>query len=875
MTSFLEKSNVQFNPYIPTLPLDVYYSAGVNKQQAYNQGVAKVNEYLQSISGIPVVRDVDKQYVTQKLTDITSRVNQVASADWSKQSMVSQVGAMASSIYNDKTIQNAVSGTQQYRKLLADVDQAKSSGKGYSTQNEWDALSSVQSWLSNPTPGVQYSGKSYSPYVDISKKINDYFKDKHPDWIVESNPMVKMDSGEPGISAYVMINNKKEYVDPVRLKGEMSAILEPQDYNQLSINGRYGGRGFTDPAQYISHLDQSRTELTKSYQAQIDNYKSIIEKSKGDRYVSQQLNGYIDSLKNQIETTDRAFEEHKQLIKDGNMEEVKSSLYTDKFLTGWANNLGYTKTETSYSESPVFKSMMDQKKMDMDHQKFLLDSLKTKAEIDKINAESRKLLKGKGKGEDEEERNFIPLALNNAQAHELVTNFASNTQAMQDSIADSKWKMLYDYMSRVNNFDENKLSTMFNTGRTSDGQMIIKPKKEREAALEMEYQDIKDKYDQNPSNVDQYIQTYFQDNYNRQLIANTRQAKYVDLNKKADKLFNLDADLAGKQSLYFHSPRYGEFIATPKDIMEFNEKLKGMITTIPSMGPLGTQSGEYLAPPSQSTFKTNKERALYEAYYKSRTSQDLNPAEQMVVDRIHEINRDVNIKRPSLMSDRSAYILKELEPYTRYQQNFIENIPTGKEELRKNAKDLAQSFYDNLKEGSGGTSGLNSKTLAKLLKDDNTTYSYQYNVDGSVAVRLSNAAISNNSVNVPIDAQAAASLQIGINDPVAQWRDLMGVNITPTGTRFTGKGYSDALSLNNTSLQKYSIKFNVIQSPQGQFTLDMYIFDRNQNRWLYKDSPFSNSGWNSMDEINTFLNSPQLEGALDQSLKPKDGTNPK
>ena len=80
MASFTDQIS-QFNPYIQQLPVDAMVKVGMQKQAQYDQGVQKIQGYIDNIAGMDVMRDVDKQHLQSKLNELGSRLRTVAAGD--------------------------------------------------------------------------------------------------------------------------------------------------------------------------------------------------------------------------------------------------------------------------------------------------------------------------------------------------------------------------------------------------------------------------------------------------------------------------------------------------------------------------------------------------------------------------------------------------------------------------------------------------------------------------------------------------------------------------------------------------------------------------------------------------------------------------
>ena len=66
MASFTDQIS-QFNPYIQQLPIDAMVKVGMYKQQQYDQGVQKIQSYVDNIAGMDLYRPQDKAYLQSKL----------------------------------------------------------------------------------------------------------------------------------------------------------------------------------------------------------------------------------------------------------------------------------------------------------------------------------------------------------------------------------------------------------------------------------------------------------------------------------------------------------------------------------------------------------------------------------------------------------------------------------------------------------------------------------------------------------------------------------------------------------------------------------------------------------------------------------------
>jgi hypothetical protein len=178
MASFTDQIQT-FNPYVSKAPLiEAMVTVGNQKQQQYNQGVQKIQGYIDNVAGMDVANESDKKYLQSKLNELGSNLKTVAAGDFSNQQLVNSVGGMATQVVKDPLVQNAVSSTAWYRKQLAEMEKAIAEGKS-SQANIKDFTDKANVWLSGTQPGSVFRDR-YTPYRDLNTKALEAIKALHP-----------------------------------------------------------------------------------------------------------------------------------------------------------------------------------------------------------------------------------------------------------------------------------------------------------------------------------------------------------------------------------------------------------------------------------------------------------------------------------------------------------------------------------------------------------------------------------------------------------------------------------------------------------------------------------------------------------------------
>ena len=139
------------------------------------------------------------------------------------------------------------------------------------------------------------------------------------------------------------------------------AALTPQDYQQLSITGRYvnGGKDTTQLAQEVTNSYSTQKEFAEGKLEDIK-LQLFEEESKNSKDVAKiaQLNEKRDYYNNSLSSIDKAIKgQLENLEKDPDA--VRASLYTNSFLHDTAKGLSTVDEEYKYDVNPMFTVTME------------------------------------------------------------------------------------------------------------------------------------------------------------------------------------------------------------------------------------------------------------------------------------------------------------------------------------------------------------------------------------------------------------------------------------------------------------------------------------------------------------------------------------
>jgi len=362
MASFTDSIS-QFNPYIPQLPVDAMVKVGMQKQAQYDQGVQKIQGYIDNIAGMDVANEADKAYLQSKLNQLGSKLKTVAAGDFSNQQLVNSVGGMTTQIVKDSKIQNAVYSTQVYRKGISEMDAARKEGKS-SASNIDDFNEQAKVWLNSTTPGEVFRG-AYQPYTDVSKKVMDVIGKLHPKSNSQDIAYAYKTNKDGSLDITGILDAMKRQgiktVDEGQIRTALSAILDANDYNQLAIDGRYKFRDVNSGRLQEIATDDYISQK-KFAESQIMNLNNQRKMNIGDPNKTEEIEKRIKFYQDQLGNRQKGIKGQLDINLETNIEEaqnnpdgVKARLYTDGFIKQFASAFKWSEEESKVVDSPYEK----------------------------------------------------------------------------------------------------------------------------------------------------------------------------------------------------------------------------------------------------------------------------------------------------------------------------------------------------------------------------------------------------------------------------------------------------------------------------------------------------------------------------------------
>ena len=232
-------------------------------QQNYDVNTMQTQQLINQYSNTDLLKDIDKEYLGDRLKSIVNYINESGTRDWSRKNITNEIQSYVSSAIDDKVL-NAVASTKSYRKQIEEIENIKKTKPElWSLQNQEFATADLNRYLSSKEVGDKYHARQYTPYTDVQKKILENSK-------ILKDLGVEYHYDEIGGNSWFTRIGKKEKISVESAKEYLNMMMTPELKNQLYIDGWYTYRGKED------------SEIKKIYDDQIDANIEYIENRKSE-----------------------------------------------------------------------------------------------------------------------------------------------------------------------------------------------------------------------------------------------------------------------------------------------------------------------------------------------------------------------------------------------------------------------------------------------------------------------------------------------------------------------------------------------------------------------------------------------------------------
>lgn len=294
-----------FNPYIQQIPTEAMVKVGMYKEQQYEAGIQKIQGTVDTIAGLDIANEGGRNYLRDRVDELTSKLNKYSQVDFSDASKVSQLVGLSKPIFQDENIIADVTNTSVYRNWAKKAGDALESGSmelGQYAREMGDAAG----WLNSQQAGAKYTGRS-NPNLATKKDLMDRIVKYKKDAIDQDVFVYDQGYNDPTRPYYNKIE-KRRFSEAEFQNWVMENVMSSQDREMLMNDHWYqsGGVPTEDLLKESLMIYSSRIE---------SNNKEI-------KYLEAQVATASDEEKKDLENTAYALQSYNQQLIDGKMKHL-------------------------------------------------------------------------------------------------------------------------------------------------------------------------------------------------------------------------------------------------------------------------------------------------------------------------------------------------------------------------------------------------------------------------------------------------------------------------------------------------------------------------------------------------------------------------
>lgn len=323
--------------YISPLPADDLIKFAQKKQEMYDEGVAKVQQNIDSYHSLrsAILTDVEKEYFDKSMGNLVKAISNSAGLDFSNKSNVQAVLNIGKPLERDQYITTAISNGKEVARRQEQLSKMKPGER--SVVNDYFYMKDVNDYMNSGKLGQKIAyGKEYTPYVDLSKDWMEFMKTQKPN---QSESFNASSSMGPAYIEKVTV----EGFDTTDLANKFKAFIstDPNKIRQFQMDAGYSLEQVGKEGAYQGYVEDMQAKATTASQ----NAKAF--KAEADRLQKAFNTTGSSTIKAQLEQAKQkaTYYEQARLLAE---EKASTSfddfdlgdymeIYTDKFATNMGN----------------------------------------------------------------------------------------------------------------------------------------------------------------------------------------------------------------------------------------------------------------------------------------------------------------------------------------------------------------------------------------------------------------------------------------------------------------------------------------------------------------------------------------------------------
>ena len=635
MASFTDQIS-QFNPYIQELPVEAMAQVGMAKQAQYNQGVQKIQNYIDRIGGVELSRPQDKELLQSKLNELGSNLKTVAAGDFSNQQLVNSVAGMTGQIIKDENVRNAVSSTQQYKKAVKEREEYLKEGKT-SPSNDLLFKQRTEKWFNGDLKET-FSG-GYEPYTNWKKEALTVIKAVTKDETITENSFTTVTNPKTGKSSVVLADattrTKYAGISPDKIQQALLAGLTPAAMRQMEIDGLYTYSNVKNPEDFKKVIEDRYIDNSSFY---VDQKTKLTNALSSTNSGSEKLliESKIKDLDKALTSLDKEKGRLIEQVDRGNLDGAKATLYSTDAISNFSRPFSFTETSVTKESSP---------EADMAMRRATLNQA-WKIHNENMSVEKEKLKVSK-------EANAIAKLAN--------APYGGFPDTIEQSLLP---KVNNSTLTETTNKDKSLLET-------SDSTFI--KNNSRDASW---FNQQRAAWERSPNGVDASVSQYFKTTEALRRKTESNMNLLVNLRNEAVNKYGSVDQLIPKNApnVNYANRVTGErYTYTPRDFVDFNSAYSKYLKVTPPAGPGGRASTSY------DYDRASKELSPKQFHLFQVKTGKVSPVggEKALLDNLNNYNNSVNFPYNKTITQVNDYIDEALKEKFTVSQGMSYNIPAN------------------------------------------------------------------------------------------------------------------------------------------------------------------------------------------------------
>ncbi len=382
-----------FNPYVETVPIETLKTAGLLRQQRYDENLQRLQTTYQETKGLEN-QFYDSQfssYFNSKMEGIKNSTREAITGDLSNQSLVSSIGGAIKSITNDKVVKQGLQDSIRIKQIDEEADKLRKEGKSdANNDNYW--MNEKQKYLSTPIFDDEGKVKSfngeYIPYVNIIKKMGEALEKIGERKEISEQLFITGEDGKPLEFKEKRKNPKTGLIEEVNTGWRYADVktVKKMMNNENAVLATINNVLSEGSVQKQMNVNTWATYRNTPVESIINNYKSEADKKIAILDLEKQENTLLLQSTNldkdkieKITKRNELIEESKKELNDeflkiqayslSNPEGMKRRIYESNFRNSLFNQFYKSDISNTVEDNPGKKAQLEDAKFRFDQQK--------------------------------------------------------------------------------------------------------------------------------------------------------------------------------------------------------------------------------------------------------------------------------------------------------------------------------------------------------------------------------------------------------------------------------------------------------------------------------------------------------------------------